>query len=139
MLILHPEVADRSCADCQRFLYDDTPDRMGPRSLRRDSTGKKTLPMYRPLNAGTPCHQCPKTPTKQRADAVEITPRVWYAYQHYRECLAVGNFPDDALVREQAAVFRDIEDERDRLDSATLAAKIDGLLMLLPSLMLRGR
>lgn len=31
-------------------------------------------------------------------------------YDHYRECKAVGVFPDDAVVRRNAAAIRDVED-----------------------------
>ena len=33
------------------------------------------------------------------------------AYEHYRECRAVGEFPDDPIVRRNAAIIRAVEDE----------------------------
>lgn len=38
------------------------------------------------------------------------------AYQHYRECRATGWFPDDALVRQNAAAIRNLEEQRARAD-----------------------
>jgi len=31
-------------------------------------------------------------------------------YRHYRECKAVGSFPDDPVVRRNAAAIRDVEE-----------------------------
>lgn len=80
----------------------------------------------------TPCHECekipervfdekgieiPKTPAtykKLRAHAVEISPIITQAYQHYLECRAVGSFPDDPIVRKNAALFRHVADEAEK-------------------------
>lgn len=81
---------------------------------------------------GTPCHDCEKIPErvfdekgieipknpatykKLRMHAVEMTPIIVQAYQHYLECRAVGQFPDDPIVRQNAALFRYATDEADK-------------------------
>lgn len=82
-----------------------------------------------------PCYSCPKIP--EHGDgarpglAVELTDRNWEAYSHYLECKAVGSFPDDPIVRRNAAIIRSVEDGH-RPD---LGAKLDFLLGIL----LKGR
>jgi hypothetical protein len=69
-------------------------------------------------------------PERTRAHAVEPTGRSWRAYRHYRECRAVGRFPDDPLVRRCAALVRQFEEvlERRPLEEllAFLGAKAGG-------------
>ena len=130
-MLLHPEVAGRTCDDCRRYVYDDTPAGMGQRSLRRDDKGRMTLPIHRPLTAVTPCHQCPKTSTGRREDAVEIDRRTVQVYRHYRECRAVGwqvSEANDPIVRRNAAIVREIEDAADQGREATLNALLGQLV-----------
>lgn len=54
------------------------------------------------------------------ATALELDDRGYQAYQHYLECKAVGDFPDDPLVRANAAVIRQAEDLADRVYAARL-------------------
>lgn len=83
----------------------------------------------------TRCADCPKVPEwakKQGKDwrelrtlAVEITPENAAAFQFYRECRAVNQFPDDSLVRWYAEIIRGQEDEAaamplDRMTAANL-------------------
>lgn len=44
------------------------------------------------------------------------------AFRHYRECVAVGEFPNDGIVRRNAAIIRGVEDSVRDL-------KIDMLMM----------
>ena len=39
-------------------------------------------------------------------------------YQHYRECRAVGQFPDDPLVRRNAAEIQDVEERYAKWEAA---------------------
>lgn len=109
---------DRSCADCQKYIYEED----GRRKVNR-RTGLLVL------NASgmTDCCACPKISDrvfdeagneirkvpanvkKLRPHAVEMTPRLLAAWRHYRECKAVGRFPDDPLVRANAVQFLDAE------------------------------
>lgn len=104
---MHPEVANRNCPHCQTWQYDD-------------ATGKivekpKGTPLkrYGPLmcNTAAGCHK--GTPDQQKS----LSPHNQLAYQHYRECRAVGHFPNDPIVRRHAVIIRDIEDQVDRIRS----------------------
>ena len=56
-MLFRPELARRSCQDCQTWLYDEN---TGKRLMRRDQ------PVLRPSTIPTPCAQCPKgSPEKE--------------------------------------------------------------------------
>jgi len=108
MVILeHPQVAYRDCAVCQQYMFDE---KTGHMEVRR---GK---PSKRPANSLPPCRSkgvgCPKgTPEQPKT----LSNKNRSAYQHYLECKAVGSFPDDAIVRRNAMIIRDAEDESARI------------------------
>jgi hypothetical protein len=82
-------------------------------------------PVRRPPNAPTPCRTCPKIPPgaePRPENAVELTEAGWAAWNFYRECRAVGRFPDDPLVRAAAAAFRAEEDAAERAAQARAQA-----------------
>lgn len=65
-----------------------------------------------------PCRSCPKVPKdapKVPESAVELSVRNLRAVSHYWECRAVNSFPDDPIVRRNAAIIRRVEDEYDRM------------------------
>lgn len=71
------------------------------------------LPMARPPGTDPPCHDCPKTigmQTRHWDGAPDPTERTRKTYQHFRECSAVGKFPDDPIVRRNAMIIRTVED-----------------------------
>ena len=107
LIILHPEVAWRDCQSCQKFDYDDN----GNLEIGRDG-----LPSERAKGCLAPCRYthkgCPKgTPETPQS----LTDANRQAYEHYRECRAVGQFPDDPIVRHHAALIRETEDECHRV------------------------
>ena len=120
LILLHPEWASRSCADCQAWSYDDD----GQRSTR----GGKDQP--RPPGSLTPCWKCPKipdgTPPEERnpSSAVELDERNRRAWRHYLECRATLSFPDDDIVRRNAAILRGVEDEAERHSLSGLARSL---------------
>lgn len=71
--------------------------------------------MERPKGTFPPCGygptRCPKgSPTAGR----EWTTANRLAYQHFLECKAVGQFPDDAVVRRNAGMIQRIMDQIER-------------------------
>jgi hypothetical protein len=103
-----PRFASFSCDDCERWLHTD-----GVFSER----GRYPLRVRveRPKGMLTPCRApCPKipfdAPEKTRRYAVELSERGWRVWTHYRECAAVGQFPDDPLVRRHASLLRQVID-----------------------------
>ena len=120
LIRLHPEVAYRSCNDCKKYLYSED----------GTVTRRVGIPVLRPANATMPCAACPKQPydvapaLRTPETAVEMTDANREAYAHYRECRAVGVFPDDPIVRMNAASIRAVEDAADRVPLERLLALV---------------
>lgn len=116
LLLLHPEVAGRSCEDCRLYLY--RPD--GTRVTR--ANGK--IQCRRPPGQPTPCEDCPKipkdAPERSSKYAADLDERTWKIYVHYLECKAVGSFPADGWVRRHAALIRAVEDTQVEVRQAEL-------------------
>ncbi len=102
LLLTAPRLAARDCRDCQLHVYDE-------------QTGRRQLhagrPVVRPAGTHPPCRLphvgCAKgTPDDSHA----LTPENKQAYQYDRMCRAVGQFPDDPLVRRHALVIRSVEE-----------------------------
>jgi hypothetical protein len=69
---------------------------------------------------------CPKgTPQTSRALNYENQ----RCYEHYSECRAVGVFPDDPVVRRNAAIIRGIEDEAVRQEKRELRETLVQLIV----------
>lgn len=87
---------------------------------------------YRERDASSPpeCRTpkgCPKgTPEKSKA----LSSSNQLAYQHYLECKATGQWPDDAIVRRNAAVIREVEDYAERLQKRLEFEQMKQLLIL---------
>ena len=115
-MIFHPEVADRSCADCKIWQYDE-------KSVE--------IEIHPPQSGGpvkrigkVPCETvigCPKgSPTAGR----ELTFRNRDALAHYLECRAVGWTPEeqaDQIVRRNATIIRAVLDEAERQEKQSNA------------------
>ncbi len=103
-MLAAPHVAFRHCTHCQTYVYDETtgrPYEHPPHSGRLIPRPPGALPLCRIVGVG-----CPKgTPEDPRS----LTHENQAAYRFDRECRAVGNFPDDPLVRRHAALIRAAE------------------------------
>lgn len=103
---MHPEIARRSCDDCIRFMYDDTPQRMGEIRLR----GGEPIPRLKSQKPS--CGWCPKIPRgvePRPSNAVELSEKNHQAYLFHVECRAVRSWPDDPIVRRNAAIIERVE------------------------------
>jgi len=108
-------------------MHDDAPGRLGLPVIDK-STGE---PFPRRPGTPTPCRWCPKIPegaAKVRANAVELNERNAAAYLHYRECRAVGSFPDDWIVRRNARAIREVEDAAERFRQSEHLMNLAALL-----------
>lgn len=129
LILLHPEVAGRSCETCKKYLHDDSGGRFGQVVRRPAKTGP---PVPRPAGSKTPCAVCPKIPAAMPADslyAVELTPELVATYSHYLECKAVGQFPDDPIVRRNAAIISAVEGAVSREQSRRMGLSVLGSLL----------
>lgn len=119
MLLRHPEIANRSCADCKKYVYKSN----GELLRRPAHVGE---PVLRSPGSPTPCWSCPKIPAdepeKTSAGAIELTEKNRQAFWHYQQCKAVGSFPDDPIVRRNAAIIASVLKQIDdlRLDRVYL-------------------
>jgi len=83
-------------------------------------TGKRKLrgekPIPRDPGERLPCFKCPRCEGEEKRpnSNADLSERNWRAYQHYRECRAVGRFPDDPIVRQNASLIRMVEDAVER-------------------------
>lgn len=108
---MHPEIP--TCEDCRRWVYD-------PKDNWRRTEKPKGNPLARIKGTPTPCGTCPKSEGGKPTPVADLSERNWQAYQHYQECRAVGEFPRDAIVRRNAAVIRQIEDQAARCEAVRL-------------------
>lgn len=109
----HPHLAARTCLDCRTWQYADQPGRFADEPAKRGG-----LPVRR-SGGRPPCSYCPKQPAdvpdaeRTPHTAADLSPKNWLAYHHYCECAAVGEFPDDVIVRRNAGLIgritRDVE------------------------------
>lgn len=111
--------AGRSCELCKQYLFSSDG------RIRLDGPhGLSGNPIPRHPSQPTPCRSCPKIPEGKKPcpeNAIELTPENRQALEHYLECKAVGDFPDDpaGLVRRDAAIIGEVLEtiERSRRDT----------------------
>ena len=113
--ILHPEIVSMDCGLCEKFRTDDnwnfTKGRDGKRELRLVNCGDDFKAPCRNPKKG-----CPKgTPDNPRTLSSDNE----LCYEHFKECRAVNQFPDDPIVRRNAAIISEAERlaEKQRIDN----------------------
>jgi hypothetical protein len=100
---LRPEIANIDCDRCFQYVYDL--DKGEPVMWRGKPASRKGVP--------PPCKKkCPKRGPDEFSTLLPINQE---CLQHYMECTATGNFPDDPLVKRHAAILRNIEREVEKL------------------------
>lgn len=85
---------------------------------KRDGETIEERATYDQPDGSSPCppmcrrkEGCPKgTPENPNS----LSPENERCYEHFRECKAVGQFPDDPIVRRNAAVIQEILDKYER-------------------------
>ncbi len=126
LMVRHPEVAYRSCEHCQAWMYNHETGEVVTRNGKPCPRPKGTKPLcgypgrYKddkhPEGTG-----CPKVSPESNSS---LTPENQLAYQHYLECRAVGQFPDDAVVRRNAATIRQVEEMIEQINSNKLVQSL---------------
>ena len=108
-MLTAPQVAFRDCLQCQQYVYDEATGR----PFEHPPHSKRLVP--RPDGAPPPCRiaglGCPKGTPENPLSLSDLNRE---AYRHYRECRATGSFPDDPIVRRNAAIIRREEDRANR-------------------------
>ena len=125
LVLTAPQVAFRDCTQCQTYVYDEA----SGRPFQHPPHSGRLVP--RPPGALPPCRiaglGCPKGTPENPTSLSEINRE---AYRHYRECRATGHFPDDPLVRRNAAIIRAQEDQAALHDITRL---LNQLQLVLPT------
>ena len=104
LVLLHPTLAFRDCGHCKQWQYNE-------------QTGEVEQWRGEPLKrvGNPPCLTttgCPKgSPNAGR----ELSDANWLAFAHYKQCKAVGIFPDDEIVARNAVALQDILERVDQL------------------------
>lgn len=120
LLILHPQVATRSCEDCQQHVYDEKTGR------RQEHRGE---PVKRPKGTFPPCGYGPdKCPKGNPKAGRELTLKNWLAWEHFQECNATGQFPDDEIARTNARLIRGVLDEIERNEQQLMRMMLEASL-----------
>lgn len=96
--LLYPETEKLSCSDCQEWWCDPLSGEFV--KLRGERIARGNAPLLCSTRDGCPVG----TPAKQR----RLSPKNKLAYEHYLECQATGNFPDDCIVRKNAKIIRSV-------------------------------
>jgi hypothetical protein len=116
---LHPEIARRDCNHCQVYQYNE-------------QTGRVEIwrgePLPRLQGQPSPCRTARGCPRGTPEDDRRLTQRNAVAYEHYLQCRATGNFPDDAIVARNAARIQYMEDELQRRRSEEVCELLSLLL-----------
>lgn len=109
LVLQHPMIAIRDCGHCQEYFYDDdprSPQYGNPRTKHNGTDELRKRDSSCPPLCRTP-RGCPNgTPEEPQ----RLTDQNRAAYQHYRECQAVGDFPNDPVVRQNAMIIRAVEE-----------------------------
>ena len=109
LVLTAPRVAFRNCEHCQMYVYDEN---TGRPFQNPPSSGRLIL---RPRGSDPPCRipgvGCAKGTPENQKGLSEANRSAW---RYDRECRATGIFPDDPIVRRNAAIIRHAEDAFER-------------------------
>ena len=121
----HPRTAEMDCGYCQVHVVDDSWRpvllRDGRPEKRNLNAGPEFLPACRDLKRG-----CPKGSPEHPKTLSEDNQ---LCFQHYRECAAVGVFPDDSVVRRNAAAICEVIESVERSREVELQSSLLKLTM----------
>lgn len=115
LILLHPEVAFRDCAHCLEHVYDES---IGKLMYHRGQ------PLKRMAGIKPPCQTAKGCPKGSPTASVALSERNQQAYDHYQRCRAVGKFPEDPIVEENAALIRYVEDQVAALEHQRLITAV---------------
>jgi hypothetical protein len=116
--IEHPHLANLSCEDCKKWVYDLT-------TGKPQLYGGKLVAQHR---TGPPCVQEPGICPKGSPGESDLTRQNERVVRHFEQCRATGDFPDDGHVHRHAAIleplFRQAERRRQTSELTISLAKI---------------
>ena len=96
LIMLYPQIAFRDCEDCKQWVYDEE---MG----EREKKGGEYVPRYKGVKP--PCGYSQGCVKGSPENSSALNEQNTQALQFIRECKAVGSFPNDPIVRQNAALI----------------------------------
>lgn len=120
LIVFHPEVAFRDCADCLIHQYHEEGKFAGRPVLRGERKQQRHHGCPPPCRTREGCHK------GAAENPIELTDANYRCWVNYRECRAVGSFPDDPIVRATARIIGEIErvaEHKRELELATLSLR----------------
>lgn len=121
-MIVHPLVAYRDCSSCRKWMYSEKTGEIEKKNQRDVPRGNSLPPCELPSVGCKKGHY-----NNQKV----LSDRNYQAYRHYQECKAIGDFPDDSVVRMNARIISQTIELADRHDRSTQLGQLTGLMMLL--------
>jgi hypothetical protein len=114
LLLHHPDVAYRSCSDCQRFIYDD---RTG--KVRRTPSTQE--PIERPPGSRPSCYGCPKVSNRPAAERTPdsgtkatLSRRNWQTLTAYWEVQASRVTIEDRITQRNFGLIAQLLNDNER-------------------------
>lgn len=104
LVLQHPMLDARDCSHCREFFYDDDPQSPHYGFPRKKHNGTDEL-RKRDWSCPPSCETPRGCPVGHHEKPCRLTPENRQAYEHYLECKAIGDFPDDPIVRRNAAII----------------------------------
>lgn len=104
-LLLHPKIAARPCSSCRQYLYRDGGNGTWGELVTIRPSGR---PAPRPKGTRPPCDVCPKIAPgdgPRPENGHDLSDKNLQAYLFHMECRAVGQWPNDPIVRRNAALI----------------------------------
>lgn len=116
----HPHLANLPCSECQLWVHDlktGKPQLYGGQKLKQHPSGP-------------PCVQDPGSCPKGGIGKSDLTYQNERVVRHFEMCRAVGQFPDDDIVKRHASILGPIYDQHEeRHNQDLLATKIARILL----------
>lgn len=125
----HPQMAELSCDDCQRFVCD-----VKTGEIKRNAATK--LPVKRPAGSQTPCDACPKCQWSARGREspaegrqAELSPKNQVLVDLYYQIQAApGSVELTDRVAAKMGLIGQLFDERQQLHQRKMTAALEALL-----------
>ena len=120
LLLTRPDLYLRDCKHCWLYQYIEKPQE-GSKENRGDVRMRAGRPVKRFAAILPPCvrDECPKGTID---NPTTLHPKNLKAYRHYLECKAVGHFPNDPIVRRNAAIISEVIHQVERREMLEMMA-----------------
>ena len=123
--LLQEELSSRDCDVCAKWLFNEKTEQ-SRRPTTASRSGDRRPALSRFLHAAKCGAVAPGTPDAKRS----LTPQNERCYQHYLQCKATNQWPDDAIVRINAGLIRGVEEQVQRLEQKRTRLLLEAALTM---------